>query len=99
MCNSSTARYADFYNPFSVFIKLCAKHLNWNVKAKVRTRLILSRRFLILYRSIDLERCNSTVSTVGGNLYIKVRRKGWDKFQFEKVLSLPDLPELSPHTC
>ena len=50
----------------------------------------------MLYRSIDLERCHHTISTVGGNMYIKVCHKGWDKFQFEKVLSLPDLPEVSP---
>ena len=50
----------------------------------------------MLYRFIDFERCHCTFSTIGGNLYIKVRRKGCDKFQFEKVLSLTNLPEESP---
>ena len=50
----------------------------------------------MLYRFIDLQRAYRTVSRIGDVLYIKVRRKGWDTFHFEKVLSIPNLPEVSP---
>ena len=54
--NTSSPRYASFYNAQHPVQTLAKQPLKWNDISQVRERLILCCRFLMLCRSVDLAR-------------------------------------------
>ena len=72
------------------------ENLSWDNVEQVRVRFILTLRFFMLCRSVDLERMYRTVSTVGPNPFILMQRKGARQPQWERVLMLPGYPQLCP---
>jgi hypothetical protein len=60
--------------------------LDINNVSQVRDRLIMSWRFFMLYRNVDLARCFRTVSVIDNRAYVLVGRKSWTQPQFEEVV-------------
>jgi hypothetical protein len=88
--NSSTEKYATFWDAKLVLEKLVDEHLDWSSIKEVRNRLIICWRLLALHRSIDLARMQRKISFVGNRPFVLLRRKGWKDPKWEEVLSLPD---------
>ena len=53
-------------------------------------------RILQLFRSVDLARTLRTASIVDGKYYILVMRKGKKSYQWERIISIPEFPRISP---
>ena len=63
----------------------------------LRTNLILCSRLLCLYRSHDLANLKRTVSVLGGKTpFVKIKRKGQNSFKWERMVSIPPYPQISP---
>ena len=96
--NINVEKYGVFYDPWPIILELARitfKELQSNVDL-LRTQFILCSRFLCLYRSSDLANLKRTISVVSGVPFIKIRRKGQKFPKWEKILSLPDWPQISP---
>ena len=94
--NTSSPRYASFYNAQNPVQSLARQPLNWNDISQVREILILSCRFLMLCRSVDLARMHRIFSMVDGQPFILFQRKGWKTSQWEAMLSIPDQKAICP---
>ena len=94
----SIPKYATFWSPEPVIQKLLREPLDFKNVSQVRDRLILSLRFFMLFRNIDLHRTYRTVSLVNGKPFISVQRKNWSQPQLEEVVRLPSTPTLCPWT-
>ena len=108
--NTAQVRYAAFYDAALPLERLGCQKLNWSSPEDLRTRLILVLRFLMLCRSIDLERLYRAVSFVGETPYVLIRRKGQLQAQWEALVQVHSAPHLCPwqllqayvaltHTC
>jgi hypothetical protein len=96
--NLNVEKYGTFYDPWPILLHLAGRsmvELLQDVEL-LRTQLILSCRFLCLYRSSDLANLKRTTSVLQDSLFIKIRRKGQKFPKWEKVVSLPDSPQISP---
>ena len=63
----------------------------------LRTQTILVCRLLCLYRSHDLANMKRTVSILEGKIpFVKIKRKGQNVLKWERVVSLPQCPQISP---
>jgi hypothetical protein len=96
--NNSNVRYASFYDAGEPLQKLVGHTLNWESLSEVRMQLLLSCRFLMLCRNIDLERMFRTISMVGEKPFILMQRKGWLKPQWEAMVQVPEIPQICPWT-
>ena len=94
--NTSQSRYVSFYDAQNPLKKMLLQKLNWENTEQVRTRLILALRFIMLCRSIDLERMFRTVSMIGSKPFILLQRKGIRQPQWESLVTLPKTPEICP---
>ena len=92
--NSSQVRYFSFYDAQDPLRKLAGTSLNWYSVHDVRMRLILSCRFLMLCRNIDLSRMYRTISFVDERPFILIQRKGWTKPQWEAMAQVPHHPNI-----
>ena len=97
-CNSSQPRYFSFYDATDPLRQLAETNLNWSSVPIVRLQLILSLRFLMLCRNIDLARMYRTFSMVGDKAFILVQRKGWKSPQWEALVQVPSVPQIFPWT-
>ena len=71
-------------------------HLIKNISL-LRIQTILVCRLLCLYRSHDLASMKRTVSIVEGKIpFVKIKRKGQNVLKWERLLSLPNFPQISP---
>ena len=93
--NTSQVRYAAFYDAALPLERLGTQPLNWSSSEDLRTRLILVLRFLMLCRSIDLERLYRAISFVGETPYVLIRRKGQLQAQWEALVQV----DVAPHLC
>jgi muconolactone delta-isomerase len=93
---ASTPRYASFFSGAVLLERLAAASLDWSSRTEVRARLVLVWRLLGLFRSYDLFNVRRAVSELEGKHFVLVRRKGWQTFRWERIISLPNAPELSP---
>ena len=98
MWNVSTERYGAFWDPTPLLLHLSEIpfHTLEGDLSKLRLQAILVSRLLCLYRSSDLANLQRTVSFFGGVPFIKVRRKGQKFPKWERVVCLPDKPQISP---
>jgi hypothetical protein len=70
--NVSTVRYASFYDASDPLQKLVQRTVKWDSVSDVRMQLLLSCRFLVLCRNIDLERMFRTISMVGQKPFVLI---------------------------
>ena len=64
---------------------------------ELRERLIICSRLLCLFRSNDLANLIRSASILQGNVpFIKIRRKGWKTHKWERLISIPQFPQISP---
>ena len=96
--NLNVEKYGTFYDPWPILLQLAQMSLQ---KLKedlpaLRRQLILCCRFLCLHRSSDLANLKRTISVVTGTPFVKIRRKGQKFPKWEKILALPECPQLSP---
>ena len=95
--NTSVPKYASFWDATPLIQRLAGLTLSPEASIKeVRDRLILVCKLLWLHRSVDLSRVLRSVSLVGGQPFIKIRRKGHNSFRWERMVHIPDFPDLSP---
>ena len=95
--NVSTEKYACFWSAGELLQALAAEPLAPDPSiASLRDRLILCCKLLLLHRSVDLSRVLRTTSMVGDSPFLMIQRKGWRQHKWEKILSLPSLPHISP---
>ena len=88
----------SFYNAKEPVERLAVMHSNWHSIDHVRLRLLLSCRFFMLCRNIDLERMFRKISFVGEKPFVLMQRKGCLKPQWEAMVTIPDVPTLCPWT-
>ena len=91
-------KYGAFWDPWPLLLHLAQTPIVdlEQDTALLRLQLILVLRLLCLFRSHDLAQMKRTASILGAVPYIKVRRKGQKRCQWERVVSLPDYPQISP---
>ena len=92
----SAPKYATFWDPEPKIQQLMKEPLDINNVSQVRDRLIMSWRFFMLYRNVDLARCFRTVSVIDNRAYVLVQRKNWTQPQFEEVVQLPSCAHMCP---
>ena len=96
--NTNTEKYAAFWDPGPLLQHLASTPF-WQLKTnlnKLRNQLIVCCRLLCLYRSVDLAHIKRTVCVLGGVPFIKIKRKVQKFFKWERVLSIPGCPQISP---
>ena len=95
--NSNVEKYSTFWSPTALLKTLVDQPLPpCPSVSTLRDRLILCCKLLLLHRSVDLSRVLRTTSVVDGIPFLLVQRKGWRQHKWEKILSLPHLPHVSP---
>ena len=92
---SCIQKYADFWDPMETLKTLARGPFPITVK-DTRDRLIIAMRFIQLFRSVDLARTLRTASVVGRKHFVLVMRKGKRTYQWERIVSLPRYPAISP---
>jgi hypothetical protein len=96
--NTNVEKYGVFWDPLPILRAMAQTPLA-ALKADLRTlraHLIVTCRLLCLYRSIDLANLRRCVSVVDGIPFIQIKRKGRRCFKWERVVSLPQIPQVSP---
>mmetsp|Transcript_17847 Transcript_17847/g.28286 ORF Transcript_17847/g.28286 Transcript_17847/m.28286 type:complete len:526 (-) Transcript_17847:59-1636(-) len=98
--NSSVPQYACFWSGKSLLTRLADTPVQWHSRSSVRDRLIIVWRLLHLYRSFDLSNLLRLWSHAPDHnaLFIAAKRKGWDKYRWERIMFLPDRPRICPAT-
>ena len=95
--NCNVQKYAAFWDARPILQKMqCSTPLHLLSTAELRGRLIVLFRLLALHRGIDLSRTQRTLSVVGDQHFILLRRKGWPTPKWEQLLKYDDIPSLSP---
>ena len=96
--NLNVQKYGHFYDAWPLLLQLAA--MSWEDLKRdltaLRLQFILAARFLCLYRSHDLANLKRSISVVSSCPFVKVKRKGQKFPHWEKMLSLPDWPQISP---
>ena len=89
--------YADLWSPGDIVRQLAAAPLRCEPSdiALIRNRLILCCRIFCLHRSIDLSWVLRTTCILDGTPFILIKRKGWHSYKLEKVISIPEFPDIS----
>ena len=62
----------------------------------LRERMIMICRLFNLFRSADLANLQRSASIQGSIPCMKVRRKGWKFHKWERLVSIPEFPRISP---
>ena len=93
--NQNVEKYGRFWDNLPMVLEMIERPQCHSI-CELRKRLIICSRLLCLFRSSDLANCLRIVSMVGETLLIKVKRKGQKTHKFERILSLPSLPQISP---
>jgi len=98
MWNVANEKYGAFYDALPILLHLKSKSLHSLSQdlSLLRTQFILVARLLCLYRSSDLINLKRCASLLGCTPYIKIKRKGQKFPKWEKILSLPNFPQISP---
>jgi hypothetical protein len=95
--NTSQQKYATFWDPSPILQSLSQRpplqHMSLEM---LRESLILTWRLLALHRGVDLSRTSRTISTVGPDCFVLIRRKGWKTEKWEQVLKISERPQISP---
>ena len=96
--NLNVEKYGTFYDPWPILLQLAKIKFSDLISSlpALRRQFILCSRFLCLYRSSDLANMKRCVSVVTERPFIKLRRKGQKFPKWERILSLPDWPQISP---
>ena len=95
--NASSPRYAAFWCGTTVLQSLMAPPVNFRCRIQVRNTLIIVWRLLHLYRSVDLAHLRRLwAKGPNGELYIAAQRKGWLSYRWERVMVLPNHPNVCP---
>ena len=94
--NVNTQKYGAFWQAEDVIAEMACSQLIPEDLVGVRSRLILCFRLFGLFRGVDLARTLRKISFVGDKAYIMVKRKGWQTYKWEQVISLPQAPAVSP---
>jgi hypothetical protein len=94
--NQSEPAYVTFFDATEVLHRISLQNLDRKSIPLVRDRLIIVWRILGLYRSFDLSGLYRTVSQLGDEKFVVVHKKGWLSPRWERVLSFPDSPDISP---
>jgi hypothetical protein len=99
--NKNVERYGSFWDPEPVLRALMAVPFHSLTDPEnlqtLRLQLILCCRLLCLYRSHDLANLKRTVSVLNGRTpFIKIKRKGQNFFKWERMVSIPKFPQISP---
>ena len=95
--NASSPQYAAFWCGTTVLQSLVAQPVNFRCRIQVRNRLIIVWRLLHLYRSVDLAHLRRLwAKGPNGELYIAAQRKGWLSYRWERVMVLPNHPNVCP---
>ena len=89
-------RYSGFWDARKLPERLQEEELDWNSLWQVRDRCIICLRLLHLCRSVDLARCWRRKAVLEGQPYLWIRRKGQRRPRFERLVTLPFFPALSP---
>ena len=96
--NTNVERYGAFWDPLPVLRALQATSMDClrrDVKL-LRTQLIICCRLLCLYRSSDLSSLRRCISVLQSCPFIQIKRKGQKIYKWERVVSLPQCPQISP---
>ena len=94
--NVSNQKYATFWDPEPVLHFLRKRNIKILSLEELRTQLILCWRLLALHRGIDLARTVRTISQVGSDFFILLRRKGWKNQKWEQIIKLDSDQNISP---
>ena len=96
--NVNVEKYAKFWDPLPILRALAAVplHMLRQDVSLLRTHLILACRLLCLYRSADLANLKRLVSIMDKVPFIKIKRKGQRSFKWERVVCVPNCPQISP---
>jgi hypothetical protein len=92
--NQNVEKYGHFWDPLPMLLEM-VKSQPLTI-CDLRKRLIICARLLCLFRSSDFANCKRIVSVIGDIPFIKVKRKGQKTHKFERIVSLPSLPQISP---
>ena len=93
--NTNTQKYGVFWDPTPVLMALAEAPPPKSI-ADIRLQFILCSRLLCLYRSSDLSNLKRTVSVLSGAPFIKIKRKGQKFAKWERMVSFPEIPHISP---
>ena len=97
--NQNVEKYGIFWDPTDILLALQSTSfqlLRENISL-LRTQFIICARLLCLYRSSDLASLKRTVSIMGGKIpFIKIKRKGQKMPKWERMVSIPSCPQISP---
>jgi hypothetical protein len=93
--NQNLEKYGAFWDPLPILLGLAKAPMPTDI-CTLRTQLIFCSRILCLYRSSDLAQVKRTTSVLGRAPYIKIKRKGQKFHKWERVVSIPQCPQISP---
>ena len=93
--NINIEKYSHFWDPLPLLMELASNCIPSDIST-LRDTLIIASRLLCLYRSSDLANIKRVVSVVNEVPFIQIKRKGWKVHKWERVVSLPECPQISP---
>ena len=95
---TSVPKYVVFWKGVQLVAFLAAQKLDHSSKIHVRARLFIAFRLFQLYRSFDLSNMLRVLATYDGKWFELTRRKGWANLRWDRVMSIPSLPDFCPLT-
>ena len=90
---TSVPKYVVFWKGKQLVAFLAAQKLDLSSKVHVRARLIIVFRLFQLYRSFDLSNMLRVLATYDGKWFVPTRRKAWANLRWDRVMSIPSLPD------
>eukprot|EP00667_Euglena_gracilis_P020328 EG_transcript_21979 len=96
--NNNVQKYGAFWDPWPLLRHLAAVPFDAlrNNLSHLRLQLILVFRLPVLLRSSDLSKMKRFASLLGFTHYVKIRRKGQKMSKGERMVYLPEIPQISP---
>ena len=96
--NKGTEKYGALWDPMPMLIELATTPLHElkNNLPHLRLQFILCSLILCLYRSSDLANLKRITSIFWGVSFVKVKRKGQKLPKWERMVSIPECPQISP---
>ena len=95
---TSVPKYVVFWKGEQLVAFLAAQKLDHSSKIHVRARVIIVFRLFQLYRSCDLSNMLRVLATYDGKWFVPTRQKGWANLRWDRVMSIPSLPDFCPLT-
>jgi hypothetical protein len=94
--NQNVEKYGSFWDPGPILMSLASEGFPTDIQT-LRDNFIICARLLCLYRSHDLSTLKRTISILSNKIpFIKLKRKGQKVAKWERMVSLPETPQISP---